>query len=465
MKRTAALIACVALGAAACNRSDAPKTATKSGETTSTSAGGSKGGAATFGDLTDVCQGGSPSGSPTSGVSPDAIRVATFSDTGFFGRPGLNQEFFDAAEVFSKWCNDHGGINGRKIVVDPRDAALTNVQARMVEACADDFAMVGGGATFDADGVEPRLKCLLPDIAGFVASAKARGADLLVQPEPNALTSLQVGNLRYLGKKFPDATAHIGVLTGDIPLTKEVGDQNAAAAKSFGWRVVSEDVYPAAGATDWTPYAQTIKQAGVKGLIYIGEPENLGKLIVALNDIGYPLDFIRADANHYDRKLIDTASAALANAPVYIQLNIAPFEQAAKSSAIGQYLAAFQQYKPNGKSHTYLGVNAWSAWLLFAKAASSCGNNLTRTCFYNAAKKIDRWTGGGLHSVTNPGAGTSSQCFASLKATPKGFTLMTDTKANQGIYNCGPKNIFTLTDNVGAETTLADVGQDIKNLK
>ena len=465
MKRTAALIVCVALAAAACNRSDAPKTATKDGGTTSTSAGSSKGGAATFGDLTNVCQGGSPSGSPTTGVSPDSIRVATFSDTGFFGRPGLNQEFFDAAEVFSKWCNDHGGINGRTIVVDERDAALTNVQARMVEACADDFAMVGGGATFDADGVEPRLKCLLPDIAGFVASAKARGADLLVQPEPNALTSLQVGNLRYLGKKFPGATAHIGVLTGDIPLTKEVGDQNAAAVKSFGWNVVSEDVYPAVGATDWTPYAQTIKQAGVKGLIYIGEPENLGKLIVALNDIGYSLDFIRADANHYDRKLVDTASSALASAPVYIQLGVAPFEQATSSSAIGQYLAAFQQYKPNGKSHTYLGVNAWSAWLLFAKAASSCGNNLTRTCFYNAAKKIDHWTGGGLHSVTNPGAGTSSQCFATLKATPKGFTLMTDTKPNQGIYNCSPKNIFTLTDNVGAETTLADVGQNIKNLK
>ncbi len=134
-----------------------------------------------------------------------------------------------------------------------------------------------------------------------------------MQPESNGLTSLQVGNLRYLGKTFPDATAHIGVLTGDIPLI----------------------------------------------------------------------------ANHYDQKLIDTASSALTNAPVYIQLNIAPFDQATKSSAIGQYLAAFQQYKPSGKSHTYLGVNAWSAWLLFAKAGSSCGNDLTCTCFYNAAKKID----------------------------------------------------------------------------
>ncbi|MBK5289931.1 MAG: ABC transporter substrate-binding protein, partial [Acidimicrobiia bacterium] len=218
MKRTATVLVCVALGAAACGRSDTPKgQPTDSTSTTSPSTGGD----ASFGDLTDVCQGGSPSGSPTTGVTPDSIRVATFSDTGFAGRPGLNQEFFDTAEVFAEWCNAKGGINGRSIVVDERDAALTNVQARMVESCQEDFTMVGGGATFDADGVDTRLKCLLPDIAGFVASVKARGADLLVQPEPNALTSLQVGNLRYLGKKFPAATSRIGVLAGDLPLTKE----------------------------------------------------------------------------------------------------------------------------------------------------------------------------------------------------------------------------------------------------
>ena len=145
------VLACVVVVAAACGRSDSPKgggdaTSSTSGDTTSSST------SADFGTLTDVCQKGSPSGSPTTGVTPTEIHVATFSDTGFVGRPGLNQEFFDTADVFTDWCNERGGINGRTIVVDRRDAALSNVQARMVESCRDDFAMVAGGATFDQDG-------------------------------------------------------------------------------------------------------------------------------------------------------------------------------------------------------------------------------------------------------------------------------------------------------------------------
>src|SRR3954452_1967444 len=228
MRRIAVALACLALVATACSRRDSDdeggsRTTTSSASSTGAGAGAKS---ATFGDLTDVCRDGSPSGSPTTGVDGDSIHVATFSDVGFAGRPGLNQEFFDTADVFAAWCNDRGGINGRKIVVDKRDAALTNVVARMTEACRDDFAMVGGGATFDTDGVEPRLKCLLPDVSGFVASIKARGADLLVQPLPNSPKSLAVGNLRYLGRKFPASKDHVGVLAGDIALTREVAQQN-----------------------------------------------------------------------------------------------------------------------------------------------------------------------------------------------------------------------------------------------
>ena len=224
-------------------------------------------------------------------------------------------------------------------------------------------------------------------------------------------------------------------------------------------------MYPAAGVTSWTPYAQKIKDSGVKGLVWVGEPESLSALLRSLRDIGYSLDFVRADANHYDQKLIDTANDALAENPVYVQVAIAPFEGAPASSATGQYLAAFKQYKPDGKSNTYLGVNAWSAWLLFAKAAASCGNDLTRTCMYNAARKVNRWTGGGLHAAANPASGASSNCFGVIRATPNGFKLVTDIAPNDGIYNCSPKNIFTLKSNAGDTTTLADVGQSMKNLK
>ncbi len=458
-----ALVLALTLVAAACGRSDSSSSGTNSTTSTTSSGNGTK--SATFGTLTDVCQPSHPSGSPTQGVTPTEIKIATFSDPGFAGRPGLNQELFDTADVFSAWCNDRGGINGRKIVVDKKDAALTNTKARMTEACANDFMMVGGGAVFDQDGVETRLKCLLPDIAGYVVSPQARGADLLVQPVPNSIKSLGVGAMNYMAAKFPQDKDHFGVLTGDISTTKIVADQDAEAAKAAGWKIVYNDQYPAAGVTDWTPYAQGIKSAGVKGLIWVGEPENLAKLMKAMKNINYKLDFIRTDANHYDQKLISIAGDALSDDNVYVQSAFYPLEKANKSNATGQYLEAFKDYKPDGKSNTYLGLQAWSAWLLFAQAAKACGNDLTRKCMYDNAKKVTSWTGGGLHATTDPGAGASSDCYTLEQATPSGFKLVTGTKPNDGIFNCSPKNVYTLKGDYGKGVTLQDVGQNISNMK
>ena len=463
-RRWIALVACLLLTAGACGRSEsngdaAPKTTSSTGDATT----GAK--TSRFGTLAKVCTPGQPTGSPTVGVTPTEIRVATFSDTGFAGRPGLNQEFFDTADVFAAWCNDRGGINGRNIVVDKKDAALTNVKARMTEACAEDFVMVGGGAVFDQDGVETRLQCLLPDIAGFVVSTKARGSDLVVQPLPNSVTAIQIGLHRYLGKRFPAATTKIAVLTGNLSTTQAVATQNSEAAEALGWTIVHSDQYPATGADDWTPYAQKLKDSGVKGLIWIGEPENLVGLMKALTAIGYDLDFVRADANHYDQKLIELGGNALAKNNVYVQSSFFPFEDASPSNPTGQYLQAFADYEPEGKNRTYLGLQAWSAWLLFAEAARGCGNDLTRTCMYEAATKVKDWTGGGLHAPTNPSATSSSACNTVLQATPDGFKIAKGLKPNQGIYECSPKNVHTLTGDYGTGLTLADVGQKIENLE
>ena len=47
-----------------------------------------------------------------------------------------------------------------------------------------------------------------------------------------------------------------------------------------------------------------------------------------------------------------------------------PYEDASKNPATQQYLDEFAKYKPDGKSHAALGMQTWSAWLLFAKAAA-----------------------------------------------------------------------------------------------
>lgn len=457
-RRTAALVVGVALVAAACGRSGSPA-ARDGGDTTSTSAAPT-GGAADFGSLTDVCGDGTPAASTSQGVTGSDLKVGVFSDAGAQFRPGLNQELFDVATVFSKWCNDRGGLDGRTIVVDQHDSALFEVKSRMLEACRDDFYLVGGGAVFDQDGVTPRLQCLLPEMPAYVVSDQARGADLSTPGNPNPLGTMNIGAMRYLDRKFPADTDHIGLLTGDVNTTKVVaGYLRDAATDELGWKITYDDVYPAAGVPDWTPYAQKLRDAKVKGLIWVGEPESLAKLLGALGDIGYRLDFIRTDANHYDQNLIDTAGPALANAPVYVQTGYEPFEGATEDSATGQYLAAFDEYLPDGKSRTGLAIAAWSSWLLFAQAARECRDDVSRRCIHDAAKRVKGWTGGGLH------APTYEPCFAIERATPQGFTRVRDIDPTDGVFNCEKTNAIDIPIPPGAVTTLADVGRSISDLR
>src|SRR5262245_40006139 len=79
----------------------------------------------TFGDLKDRCGPGDASGATARGVTNDSIKVTTMADPGNSFSPGLGQEYFDTAEAFVKWCNDAGGILGRKIELTTRDAKGT----------------------------------------------------------------------------------------------------------------------------------------------------------------------------------------------------------------------------------------------------------------------------------------------------------------------------------------------------
>ena len=70
-------------------------------------------------------------------------------------------------------------------------------------------------------------------------------------------------------------------------------------------------------------------------------------------------------ANHYDQNLIKDGGSAIHN--VYMVVGFVPYEDASKNPPTQQYLDLFAKYKPNGKSHAALGLQTFSAWLLFAE--------------------------------------------------------------------------------------------------
>ena len=96
-----------------------------------------------------ICEPGPGGASSVRGVGAKTINIAVFNDASNTVEPGLEVEFLQQAQAFAAWCNASGGINGRKIVIDNRDAALFNAAQVTNQACQSDFMAVGGGMALD----------------------------------------------------------------------------------------------------------------------------------------------------------------------------------------------------------------------------------------------------------------------------------------------------------------------------
>ena len=475
MRRPLIVLVVVAMVAAGCTRSD-DETETGAAETTAadgssgdgaTGDGDQAGGAGSFGDLEDVCgpadEGAGDNGDTAQGVTADSIQIGTISDPGFVGRQGLNQELFDASHVFTDWCNEAGGINGRQIELVERDAKLTEYKQRITESCQEDFMLVGGGGVFDDTGQEERLGCLLPEIPAYQVSSAARGADLAVRPLPNSLDELPVGTFQYVKETYPDSIEDVGFLTGNVPSTVTVDAQNQEAVEQLGFEITYEAQYNSVGEASWTPFAQAMQSDGVKGLVYTGEPENFAKLLQAFADIDYELDWAVTGGNALDQTFIDVGGAAVNH--VYVLASIVPPFLADENPATQQYLDLFDEYLPDGKSEALLGFNSFSAWLLFATAAKACGGDLTRACVFEEASGITEWTGGGLHAATSPGTQEGPRCAMVVEASPDGFAVPDDFETTDGLFRCDEESVVQLEGDYGQGVTLEDVGKSIDELE
>ena len=96
---------------------------------------------------------------------------------------------------------------------------------------------------------------------------------------------------------------------------------------------------------------------------------------------------------------------------------------------------------------TTLGVQSFSAGLLFATAVKAAGDNLTRSSVLSQLKKIHSWDGGGLQMKTDPGANAVTTCFLYMEVKGGKFELFHPTKVNS--FDCSPSYATNLHDDFG----------------
>jgi hypothetical protein len=396
-----------------------------------------------------ICEPGPGGTSSVRGVSSKTINIAVFNDAANTIVPGLEVEFPEQATAFADWCNAAGGINGRKIVIDNRDAALFNAAQQTTAACQSDFMAVGGGLAIDQSAVPVREKCGLGQISGYVVSNASDLATLQVDPNGLNTDSVTSGWFGALAKAYPKAVKVAGMGGADDPSTLEPEMKYEFGAEAQGWKVV-DFVEPPTTVENWAPYVEDYQSKGVQAL-WPADTDNFTPFAQAMTTAGYKPAFVVLGTQFANSQTDEAVASNPDLPPVYVETQWWPLALASQNPSTEQLVTIMHKYA-KGDTIDFDDEEGAEAWLLWAKAASACGaSNLTVTCVLNKAAATKNWDAGGIQapvasltlSNENP---QPSPCFALLQLSAKGIVYDKKlTDPTQSIWNCNPKNVVQLT--------------------
>lgn len=420
-----------------------------------------------FGTLASPCGGAGDAGVPTIADGQnggDSIKIGVATDHGYAANPGLTVEMLDAATAFETWCNDQGGIRGLPIEIVDLDGKLFEVPAAMEKACSEVFAMAGGGWVFD-DQMYPRFhECGMVSFPGYAVSATAATANGKVQPIPNPPNLKPSGWFQWALDTHPDDVDNVAILYGDFLTTKAVAAQVTATLAALGGFGEPELIpYSPTGEANWTPFAQKLKDGDISMMTFVGEAANLSLLYKAMREIDYVPNVILNDANFYSEQMIAEGNAE-SNEGSYARTAYAPFEEADSFPGLRSYLDMMAEYNPDGRV-AGLGLQATSALLLFTTSVNACldvnNNVLERECVLAAGKQVTSWTGGGLHTETNPASGEPPKCTIIMQiqsgSWQRVFPELGSTDDNGGGWHCDDdRGIIAIEGDFGDTTSGVD---------
>jgi hypothetical protein len=434
--------------AVGCGRSSSAGPKASSSAPATASAGASAAKAGSFGNLGQICKPGTPSGPTSRGVTNSEIHLGTLGDPGAAADPGLEQEFFDVGDAFTKWCNAAGGINGRKIVLTKRDAKLFEGAQQIINACQTDFMLVGGGNAIDAPNVKPRLACKLGQIPAYVVSPEASAAGLQVTAAPSIPTEIQVGDLRLLAQAYPATQDHLGIGSSNLASLQPQGKKAKQGYEGLGYKVTVLQEKPAI-VDNYRPYMEQLKGAGSLALDEI-VGLNLPAEITAMNNVGFKPSYVLFSTPVYAPSTV-AAAKATPFPTSYVGLNHLPFELSDDYPVVKEVKSILSAATSQPKYTDFTDLS-FNAWLLWAKSASECGSSLTQDCVLQKAAQYPGWTAGGLYAPvsTITGKQHASDCVLLMRLTTSGWVYDRKvTSPNTGAFNCDPKNV-AITDSYGA---------------
>ncbi|HEX7135527.1 MAG TPA: ABC transporter substrate-binding protein [Iamia sp.] len=376
----------------------------------------------TIGTIDNPCGGEAAEGelpADTPGVTEDTIRIGVISDKENPSVPLPTVGIEESVVAFVEFCNAAGGINGRTLELSTYDSMITATDDVTKQACADDlFALVGTGSVQDQLGIESRLECGLPEIGAYSATSNRSESELFFQPVPSTQSQhFNVGPCLYAAEQFPDDVTKAAIVYTDLPTASVRAQQikdNCTAEAGFEYVV---DIAVPFGETNFGPVIEEMQSAGVTYFTQVSASSEMLSVLREANTQGLEFNVIDLGQQYYDRAV---GAEALANG-AHVLTNTVPFSETDQTPALGLYTEWMGESGADEAKITSLGVQAFSAGLLFATAVDSLGNDITRDTLVSALEGITEWDGGGLHMMTNPGEELHNECFLYMTITDGDF--------------------------------------------
>lgn len=350
------------------------------------------------------------------GVSDDTIRIGVISDRENPAVPLPTVGIEEAVKAFVQMCNDSGGINGRQLELVTYDSQIGRVDDVTKEACADDlFALVGSGSVQDQLGIESRLGCGLPEVAAYAATEERGSSEDFFVPLPASGTGqFNVGACVHLAEEHPDAAGSAAMVAVDLPASAGRGDAIVAGCEAeAGLDFTVHSALPF-GTTNFGPVVSQMKSAGVTWFSSVSVVAETLSLLREAQQQEVGIEVVNLEAQYYDPAFAEDPVADGA----YVWTSVVPLEEGDEDPAMGAYLELVEE---QGGTPSSLGVQAFSAGLLFATAASELGADLTREGLVEELRGITSWEGGGLHAPGNPGENQQPECILLMRVSDGGF--------------------------------------------
>ncbi len=416
-----------------------------SGDSDSDAGGGEGGNGGDNGDLTpesaelgsiaNPCSGEAAEGevpADVPGVSEDTIRIGVISDRENPAVPLPTVGIEEAVKAFVAFCNAAGGINGRQLELETYDSMITATDDVTKQACNDDlFALVGSGSVQDQLGIETREGCGLVEVAGYSAtSSRAQSEDWFTGVPGLDPTHYNVGPCQYMAERFPDAVKKAAMLYTDLPAASVRGQQVVEGCTAeAGFEYVVEEAL-AFGATDFGSVVEQMQEEGVQYFQMVSATSETLAVMREAETQGLEFEVIDLGQQYYDPNF---GAEAVADG-AFVLSNTAPFSEADSNPVLRLYQQFLEEV--DGVQST-LGVQAFSAGLLFATAVDALGAEVTREGLVTELEGITEWDGGGLNLLGSPGTNETIDCFLYLRVEGGDFVR---EHPDEG-YDCDPAYI------------------------